>query len=142
MTEEWNDIPGFEGPCEASNSRQIRSIRKNKILKPVIYRSGRIIKYFRVNLSVKNKRYELPIHRLILKTFIGEPPTNQPFACHMDNNPLNNNLNNLIWGSPKENTSHRKIHGTYFFGEKIKTDCFKNGDSKRNKNSIRGRAKR
>jgi len=52
-----------------------------------------------------------PIHRLVLETFVGPRPVGME-CRHMNGNPANNNLNNLCWGTRKENQQDRKRHGT------------------------------
>jgi hypothetical protein len=43
------------------------------------------------------------LHRLILTTFLGPAPPGRPFALHNDDNPSNNRLDNLRWGSSSDN---------------------------------------
>ena len=64
-----------------------------------------------VNLSEKGKRYLRRIHRLVLETYIRVRPMGME-CRHLDGNPANNNLNNLCWGTPKENQADRLVHGT------------------------------
>lgn len=56
-----------------------------------------------------NKR-RCGIGRLVLETFIG-PPKEGVECCHKDGNPCNNFVNNLYWGTSKENSADAKIHG-------------------------------
>ena len=51
------------------------------------------------------------IHRLVLETYIGPCPPDME-CRHLDGNPANNKLNNLKWGTPKENHLDMKLHGT------------------------------
>jgi hypothetical protein len=39
-------------------------------------------------------------------------------CAHIDGDRQNNRLNNLMWVTRKENSSHRLLHGTDFRGEK------------------------
>ena len=41
-------------------------------------------------------------HRLVAQAFIPNP-NNYPCVCHLDNNPLNNQIGNLYWGTRKMN---------------------------------------
>jgi len=42
------------------------------------------------------------VHRLVLETFTGDAP--KGYGCHhIDNNPVNNNLENLCWAPQKKN---------------------------------------
>ena len=69
--------------------------------------------------SKAGKRFDKKVHRLVLKTFTGPCPSGRQ-CRHLDNNPANNNLNNLRWGTPKENAIDRDEHGTTYHpkGEK------------------------
>ena len=42
------------------------------------------------------------MHRLVAKSFL-ENPNNYPNVLHLDDNPKNNNVNNLKWGTQSEN---------------------------------------
>jgi hypothetical protein len=50
------------------------------------------------------------LHRLMLTVF-DRPPTYGEQCRHLDGDPSNNHLNNLRWGSAKENWADRKLHG-------------------------------
>ena len=65
--------------------------------------------YLFVRLGSKNNPQ--PVHRLMLITFIGPRP--KGMQCrHLDGNKENNRLDNLCWGTPKENQADRRKHGT------------------------------
>jgi hypothetical protein len=50
----------------------------------------------------KNKGKGFYIHRLVAKEFIPNP-NGYPCVCHKDNNPLNNSVENLYWGTQQMN---------------------------------------
>lgn len=52
------------------------------------------------------------VHRIIALTFLGPEPSGKGYVAHNDGNPLNNDLSNLRWASPKENAADTLIHGT------------------------------
>ncbi len=62
------------------------------------------------------KRY-IKIHRAVLESFIGLPEIKNPCALHNDGNKLNNHLDNLRWGTQKENMEDREKHGNTIKGE-------------------------
>jgi|GEM_PF-907714 len=101
--EEWRDINGWEGEYEVSNLGQVRSIKNNLVLKPKIDRRYCSVGFY-VAETGKFKRYL--VHRLVAIAFIGEPPTQQHQVNHIDGNPSNNNVANLEWVTPLENTRH------------------------------------
>ena len=49
------------------------------------------------------------IHRLVAKSFLGNP-NNYPNVLHLDDDPKNNNVNNLKWGTQSENISLCSLH--------------------------------
>ena len=59
----------------------------------------------------KQRRYMAQVHRLILKTFDPIENMDQMQVNHKDFNKANNNLSNLEWMTPKENTIHARQHG-------------------------------
>lgn len=74
-------------------------IDKPKVLKPNTDKKG----YFVVNLfdglgNCKSQK----VHRLVASAFL-DNPENKRCVCHKDNNPKNNNVDNLYWGTDKEN---------------------------------------
>lgn len=59
------------------------------------------------------------VHRLVLETYIGPCP--KGLECrHLDGDPANNCLDNLRWGTPKENGQDKIEHGTRLRGEQNK----------------------
>ena len=56
-------------------------------------------------------RKRLKVHRLVAETFIGKRPTPQHEVRHLDGDRSNNRVENLAWGTPKENAADRTAHG-------------------------------
>jgi hypothetical protein len=53
--------------------------------------------------GIKRKRY---VHQLVLDAFVGACP--EGMECrHLDNNPSNNDVSNLAWGTKKENEADK-----------------------------------
>jgi hypothetical protein len=88
-------------------------VRHLKVLQPQMHG-----KYLGINIADANgKRKTRYIHRLMLESW--DRPANLKEQCrHLDGNKFNNRLNNLAWGSAKENAKDKELHGTVFFGEK------------------------
>ena len=51
------------------------------------------------------------VHRLVLLAFVGPCPPGME-TRHLDRDPRNNRLDNLLWGTPKKNAKDKKRHGT------------------------------
>ncbi len=73
--------------------------------------------YCRTVFRCNGKNKDVYVHRLVLQEFYGPCPKGMECA-HLDGNPLNNNLTNLKWVLPKENSQMKIIHGTSGVGEK------------------------
>ena len=72
--------------------------------------------YHCVALCRDSRRHPFQIHILVLITFIGPRPDGM--VCrHLDGNPGNNHLSNLVWGTLSENQRDRIRHGTSNLGE-------------------------
>ena len=90
--EEWKDIKGYEGIYQVSNEGRVRSVRKQKLMKPKTDKKG----YKVIQFSVNGKRRAFKVNRLVAQAFI-ENPNNLPCTNHKDCNPANNRVENLEW---------------------------------------------
>lgn len=97
MPRHW--VSGKDGNC-------IRQIKKNTYKRQRLDKDG----YCRVSLSKKGKKSSYRTHRLVLETFVGPCPKGHE-TRHKDGDPANNRLDNLCWGTPKENAKDRGDHG-------------------------------
>lgn len=95
--EKWKDVKNYEGIYQVSNLGNIKTIRKNKIMK-LNKRNG----YYQICLRKNENRESKQVHRLVAEAFI-DNPLNKKVVNHKDFNPLNNNVNNLEWCTQKEN---------------------------------------
>ena len=60
------------------------------------------------------------VHRLVLEAFVGPCPAG--LECrHLDTDPLNNRLENLVWGTREENHADRLVMGrTALTGDQVR----------------------
>jgi len=68
-------------------------------------------------LCANKKGLSIKIHRLVLFAFIGGPKHGQE-CRHLDGNPANNTLENIVWDSKTANRQDRVTHGTHNDGSK------------------------
>lgn len=99
MNEKFVPIEGYEGLYNISNLGTIISVRKNKEI------GTSKSKYKTVTLHKDKKPMSCSVHRLVALTFINNPE-NKREVNHIDGNTLNNNVKNLEWVTPMENTIH------------------------------------
>lgn len=105
---EWRPVVGFEGGYEVSNLGRVRSldrflprignsprIYRGKILNPQAKKAGHLW----VQLGRGNQFY---VHHLVLEAFVGPCPAGQ-VGLHWDDEPSNNFLENLRWGTRSDN---------------------------------------
>lgn len=116
------DFPGYRidtnsnvWSCKVAGST-IGSIGKYKILKQTTANNG----YKVVNLYKNKKRITTYTHRIIAQNFL-KNENNKPSVCHRDGNPRNNHVNNLYWGSQKDNAEDSRKHGKMIVGINVIT---------------------
>lgn len=133
--EQWKAIPGFEGAYEVSDRGNVRSldrmvniggghqrICRGRILCPYLRAPGG---YPTVHLHYggHSKYLNRSIHRLVLEAFVGPCPEGME-CLHADDDPLNNHLSNLRWGTRSENRSDGLRNGRN--ANARKTHCKRN----------------
>lgn len=105
----WAPIPGFEGRYEASDTGLIRSLDRTIETQRGSRRiKGRVLKPGRLGHSnhlhvVLDGRIDRTVHSLVLEAFVGPAPDGME-ARHRDDDPRNNALANLTWGTRSQNS--------------------------------------
>jgi HNH endonuclease len=109
-------IKGQHGRYAVSGKGSVYSfVRGKKKLKPRRNEEGghlMVVLYFD---GVPVPRF---VHKLVLETYVGPCPKGMVARHFPDRDPSNNRLENLQWGSRKENEEDKKVHGTYRSGDK------------------------
>lgn len=113
------DVIGYEGLYVASDIGIIYSLQgqygiKVKELKFNINSYG----YPRFSLTKEGKVKNITAHKIITSCFLGRRPPNQQVR-HLDGNKLNFRLDNLCYGTAKQNAEDRDKHGKTAIGVKI-----------------------
>jgi hypothetical protein len=115
----WKDIIGYEGLYQVSNLGLVKSLPKQKIRKSrfgnyyTITTKEIILKnvegktgYNSVTLVKNSIKKTINIHRIQLIAFKPNSDFKNLQVNHIDGNKRNNNLENLEWTTPIENTRH------------------------------------
>lgn len=123
LREEWRPVQGFEF-YEVSNLGHIRSwarrgaalkrARKPHHLKLERLASG----HLRAQLRRNHVDRRTCIHVLVAEAFIGPKPETAHLCRHLDGDPTNNHVENLAWGTFKDNEADKKRHGRSLIGER------------------------
>ena len=125
-TETWKDIPEWEGLYQASSMGRIRSVEREHYRKA---RSGKLCRFKykgRVLRQAKNEKGYCVVvlsdatngrnplmhrvHRLICRTFHGEPEDAALEAAHNDGVRDNNRAENLRWATRADNMADVRKH--------------------------------
>lgn len=110
-SETWRAIPGLEGYYEVSDRGNVRSLARVVVYKTGAKRwhPGRVLAqrtnedgYRMVALYRNTKRYTRLVHRVVLEAFVGPCPPGME-TRHLNNDPADNRLENITWGTPSEN---------------------------------------
>lgn len=108
MKEVWKPVVGYKDYSISSKGR-VKSFKNNKekILKPTLDAHG----YYLINLSVCGKVFSKYVHQLMASSFLGHIPNGHKMVVdHIDNNPLNNNIENLQIISHRHNVSKNRTN--------------------------------
>lgn len=104
MTEQWKDIPGYEGRYQVSDKGRARGAKG--LLAQQIQNSG----YTIVHLYLSGKRSVRLVHRLVAEGFaVGR--FDGAHVNHKDCDRRNNTASNLEWVTRSENMYHASAAG-------------------------------
>ena len=102
MSEEWSDISGFEGHYRVSSLGRVMSLKTGEYeLKPM-KKTGETKPRLRVVLWLNGTAHPKHIHRLVADAFIPNP-RGLPLVRHLNDNPSDNRVENLRWGTQTDN---------------------------------------
>ncbi len=100
-------VLAWDSNYEVLRNGTIYSRRANKFLKFNSSHKGGYLRVFLPCVSADEPgcKYYL-VHRIIAKHFLPNPG-NLPLVCHKDDNPQNNSIDNLFWGTDKMNSDDK-----------------------------------
>lgn len=108
-TEQWKDIPNYEGLYKISNLGRIKSYKSNSVIFLKLT-EHKLTKYIHVTLSKVNKNKNYQVHQLSAITFLNHKPCGHKFVVnHKDFNKLNNSIYNLEIVTNRENSNKKHI---------------------------------
>ena len=101
---------GVETEYSVSTEGIVRKDTTNYILSQSIQQD-----YKFVTLNINGKQKRMRVHRLVAETFI-DNSENKPYVNHINGNRGDNNVENLEWVTPSENTQHAVNTGLFISG--------------------------
>lgn len=120
----YRHLPEWDGYCVGSNGDVLTCKKRGRHAVPYlqVWRKLNAVTrekgYLHVHLSRGRSDRAALVHHLVLEAFVGKRPPGME-CRHLDGNPQNNRLENLKWGTAKENCRDSISHGTHavLFGE-------------------------
>ena len=140
QVEIWKDVEGYNGIYQVSSYGRFRKFNIDFIKRPDRTTKYRYMKgstssgnngnkYLTVYFSGLNKKKSL--HRVVANEFIPNPE-NKPQINHKDGNKQNNNVTNLEWCTPSENS----LHSIHILGNKTSKESYRIASKKKWKKVI------
>ena len=130
--DEWLPVIDWEDVYEVSDRGGVRSLPREievtrngktftrtvagKLLSPGRYESGHLF----VNLYRGNQPHPVRVHHLVLEAFV-EPRPEGMLGLHRDDDPANNHVSNLYWGTYSDNQNDKVRNGNHHNANK--THC-------------------
>lgn len=114
MLTRWKPVPGYPG-YEVSDQGQVRSLaptlgarRHGKVLKPMLQNGYRYVGVYRGGRQPDRRKVAV----MMLEAFVGPRPDGA-HACHRDDDPVNDTLENLYWGTQSQNELDKVRNGNH-----------------------------
>lgn len=123
IQERWLPVPGFEGKYDVSDQGRVRSWVTRGVPKPHVLSDVPKNGYGHPICALYQEHTQRSlhsVHALVLLAFVGPRPDGM-LTRHLDGDPTNNHLSNLVYGTPSENAMDAVRHGTNC--QAVKTHC-------------------
>ena len=124
--EEWKDVPGWEGAYQVSCLGRVKSLARTCATKggaqrrvPELIMNAKLDKdgYPRITLTRDGIGKTKAVHTLVCEAFIGPRPDKMQ-TRHLNGDPADNRIENLVYGTQEENCADKILHGTDSRGER------------------------
>lgn len=142
--EEWRPVVGYEGLYEVSSHGRVKALPRKRthysgaqsqfqgyLKSGVPNKTGHHMTHL---TSSASKRSGKLVHRLVAEAFIGPQPEGKPLVLHWDDDPDNNQVTNLRWGTSADN--QRDVLRNGRSSRANKTECV-NGHAYSDENTYR-----
>lgn len=103
MSHHYKEIEGYPGYYVTVTGTIRNKYRK---LKPSVHRDGHLY-HVVIREGVQAKLF---VHKAVMLTYGAYNHEEKPLIRHLDGDPTNNRLENLAWGTHKENAQDREFH--------------------------------
>jgi len=124
MVEQWKSVVGSAGGYIVSDQGRVQRVSSvgapTKPLNPIITSKG----YHLYSIRIQGQAKRMKAHRLVLDAFVGPEPS--LWGLHTDDNPSNNALTNLRWGTKADNIADWRANGSRRKETPERTHCFNN----------------
>ena len=127
MQEVWKPVPGYEGLYEVSDQGRVRSLDRDITQKSrwgtwfTLRKKGKLLRPGRMPQGHQSvalgRRNSQCVHKLVLMAFVGPAPDRHE-CCHNNGDPSDNRLENLRWGTRRENILDAVKHGHWMTVER------------------------
>lgn len=73
--------------------------------------------YLQVNVKLDGRHRPVRVHRLVAAAFLPAPASSQNMVRHLDDDPTNNAVPNLCWGTQRDQKEDMRRNGSQTQGE-------------------------
>lgn len=114
-TTEYRSVPGYDGYFITADGTMLGPRRR--VLRPMAMETGHQYIY----ASRPGVPRKLFIHRAVLSAWVGPPGSGQSDGRHLNDDPSDNRVENLAWGTRLDNARDKARNGRQIRGEQLKT---------------------
>ena len=117
--ERWLPVPGYESLYEVSDRGRIWSAPRNTSRGGILKQWSDNVGRMSVKLTLNGKQKTIRVHVLVAAAFLGPRPEGQEVR-HFDDNPSNNQLRNLSYGTSGQNKRDMLRNGKHYWANQTR----------------------